>query len=103
MNIYQRELRLVKIIKFLYYETNRLQQTEPCSATNPTLSSETETSLLIDVSIRTDKDVENKEADKDLLAELERKSNAKAKVIPVIISANGSLSRSFQRRLGKAW
>lgn len=44
--------------------------------------------------------VEKEGADKDLLLEILHKSNAKAKFVPVIISTNESLSRSFQRRLG---
>jgi len=58
------------------------------------------TCMLIDVAISGDRDVIKKEAEKilkyeDLIIEIQRMWNVKTKVIPVIIGATGTISKSF--------
>ena len=65
---------------------------------------ETRTCMLIDVrvAIPGDRDVIKKEAEKilkykDLTIEIQRMWNVKTRVIPVIIGATGTLSKSFRK------
>ena len=56
--------------------------------------------MLIDVTISGDRNVITKEAEKvlkykDLIIEIQRMWNVKTKVIPVIIGATGTISKSF--------
>jgi len=58
--------------------------------------------VLIDVAISGDRNVMKKEAEKilkykDLTREIQRMWNVKTKVIPVIIGANGIISKSFRK------
>jgi len=58
--------------------------------------------LLIDVAISGDRNVIKKEAEKivkykDLTIEIQRMWNVKTKVIPVIIGAAGTISKSFRK------
>jgi hypothetical protein len=58
--------------------------------------------MLIDVAISEDRNVINKEAEKflkykNLTAEMQRMWNVKAKVIPVIIGATGTISKAFRK------
>ena len=58
--------------------------------------------MLIDVAISGDRNVIKKEADKilkyrDLTIEIQRTWNVKTKVIPVIIGATGTISKSFSK------
>ena len=58
--------------------------------------------MLIDVSISGDRNVIKKEADKilkyeDLTTEIQRMWNVNTKVIPVIIGATGTVSKSFRK------
>ena len=58
--------------------------------------------MLIDVAISGDRNVIKKEAEKilkykNLTIEIQRVWNAKAKVIPVIIGATGTISKSFRK------
>ena len=58
--------------------------------------------MLIDVAISGDRNVIKKEAKKilkykDLTIEIHRMWNVKTKVIPVIIGATGSISKSFRK------
>ena len=60
------------------------------------------TCMLIDVAISGDRNVIKKEAEKvlkykDLTIEIQRMWNVKAKVIPVIIGATGTISKSFRK------
>jgi hypothetical protein len=60
------------------------------------------TRMLIDVAISGDRNVIKKEAEeilkyKDLAIEIQRMWNAKTKVIPVIIGATGTISKSFRK------
>jgi hypothetical protein len=60
------------------------------------------TLMLTDVAIPGDRNVINKEAEKilkykDLIIEIKRMPNVKAKVIPVIIGATGTISKSFRQ------
>ena len=60
------------------------------------------TCMLIDVAISGDKNVIKKEAEKilkykDLTIEIQRMWNVKTKVIPVIIGATGTISKSFRK------
>jgi len=60
------------------------------------------TCMLIDVAISGDRNVTKKEAEKilkykDLTIELQCMWNAKTKVIPVIIRATGTISKSFRK------
>jgi len=60
--------------------------------------------MLIDVAISGDRNVIKEEAEnilkyKDLTIEIECMWNVKAKVIPVIIGANGTISKSFRKYL----
>jgi len=59
------------------------------------------TCMLIDVAISGDRNVIKKEANnilkyKDLTIEIQRMWNVKTKVIPVIIGATGTISKSFR-------
>ena len=58
--------------------------------------------MLIDVAISGDRNVIKKEAEKirkyeDLTIEIQRMLNVKTKVIPVIIGATGTISKSFRK------
>jgi len=58
--------------------------------------------MLIDVAISGDRNVIKKEAEKilkykDLTIEIHRMWNVKTKVIPVIIGATGTISKSFRK------
>jgi hypothetical protein len=58
--------------------------------------------MLIHVAIPIDRDVTQKEAEKilkyqDLTIEIQRMWNAKTRVIPVIIGATGTISKSFRK------
>ena len=58
--------------------------------------------MLIDVAISGDRNVVKKEAEKilkykDLTLEIQRMWNLKTKVIPVIIGATGTISKSFRK------
>jgi len=58
--------------------------------------------MLIDVAISGDRNVIRKEAQKilkykDLATEIQRMWNVKTKVIPVIIGATGTISKSFRK------
>ena len=60
------------------------------------------TCMLIDVAISGDRNVIKKEADKilkykDLTIEIQHMWNVKTKVIPVIIAATGTISKSFRK------
>ena len=60
------------------------------------------TYMLIDVAISGDRNVIKKEAEKilkykDLTIEIQRMLNVKTKVIPVIIGATGTISKSFRK------
>jgi hypothetical protein len=60
------------------------------------------TCMLIDVEISRDRNVIKKEAEKilrykDLTIEIQRMWNVKTKVIPVIIGATGTISKSFRK------
>ena len=60
------------------------------------------THMLIDVAISGDRNVIEKEAEKilkykDLTIEIQRMWNVKTKVVPVIIWATGSISKSFRK------
>jgi len=60
--------------------------------------------MLIDVAISGDKNVIQKETEKilkyeDITIEIERMWNVKTKVIPVIIGATGTISKSFRKYL----
>jgi hypothetical protein len=60
------------------------------------------TCMLIDVAISGDRNVIKKEAEKilkykDLTTEIQRMWNVKTKVIPVIIAATGTISKSFTK------
>ena len=60
--------------------------------------------MLIDVEIPGDRNVINKEAEKiinykDLTTEIQRMWNVKAEVIPVIIRANGTISKPMRKQL----
>jgi len=63
---------------------------------------EKRTCMLINVAISGDRNVIKKEAEKilkykDLTVEMQRMWNVKTKVIPVIISATGTISKSFRK------
>jgi len=60
------------------------------------------TCMLIEVAISGDKNVIKKEAEKilkykDLTTEIQRMWNVKTKVIPIIIGATGTISKSFRK------
>jgi hypothetical protein len=62
--------------------------------------------MLIDVAISGDRNVIKIEAEKvlkykDLTIEIKRTWNAKTKVIPVIIGATGTISKSFRKYVSK--
>ena len=63
---------------------------------------EKRTCMLIDVAISGDRNVIKKEAEKilkykDITIEIQRMWNVKTKVIPVIIGATGTISKSFRK------
>ena len=58
--------------------------------------------MLIDVAISGDRNVVKKEAEKilkykDLTTEIQRMWNEKARVIPLVIGATGTISKSFRK------
>jgi hypothetical protein len=58
--------------------------------------------MLIDIAIPGDRNVIKKETEKilkykDLIIEIQRMWNVKAKVIPVILGATGTISKSFRK------
>jgi len=58
--------------------------------------------MLIDVAVSGDRNVIKKEAEKilkykDLTTEIQRMWNVKTKVIPLIIGASGTISKSFRK------
>jgi len=58
--------------------------------------------MLIDVAVLGDRNVSKKEAErilncKDLTIEIQRRWNVKTTVIPVIIGATGTISKSFRK------
>jgi hypothetical protein len=59
--------------------------------------------MLIDIAILGDRNVIKKVAQilkyKDLTIEIQRRWNVKAKVIPVIIGATGTISKSFRKHV----
>ena len=60
--------------------------------------------MLIDVAVSKDRNVRKKEAEKilkykDLTIEIQRMWNVKTSVIPVIIGATGTVSKSFRKYL----
>jgi hypothetical protein len=60
--------------------------------------------MLIDIAILGDRNVIKKEAEKilkykDLIIEIRRMWNVKAKVMPVIIGGTGTISKSFRKYL----
>ena len=62
--------------------------------------------MLIDVAISRDRNVIKKEAEKilkykDLTIEMQRMWNVKTKVIPVIIRATGTISKTFRKYVSK--
>jgi hypothetical protein len=62
------------------------------------------TCMLIDIAILGDRNVIKKEAEKilkykDLTKEIQRMWNVRAKVIPVIIGATGTISKSFRKHV----
>ena len=64
--------------------------------------SEKGTCMLIDVAISGDRNVIKKEAEKilkykDLTIEIQRMWDVKTKVIPVVIGATGTISKSFRK------
>jgi hypothetical protein len=64
------------------------------------------TCMLIDVAISEDRNVIRKEAEKilqykNLTIEIQRMWNVKTKVIPVIIGATGTISKSFRKYVSK--
>ena len=66
------------------------------------LDNEKGTCMLIDVAISGDRNVIKKEVEKilkykDLTIEIERMWNVKTKVIPVIIGATGTISKTFRK------
>ena len=65
------------------------------------------TCMLMDVAIPGDKNVIRKEAEKileykNLTTEIQRMWNVKTNVIPVIIEATGTISKSFRKYLSKS-
>jgi hypothetical protein len=63
---------------------------------------EKETGMLIDVAISGDRNVIKKEAEKilkykDLTVEIQRMWNVKMRVLPVVIGATGTISKSFRK------
>ena len=88
-----------------YYGTNKRKPTEP-SLKNKSdiiiLDNEKGTGVLIDAAISADRNVIKKEAEKilkykDLTILIYRVWNVKTKVTSVIMGANGTISKSFQR------
>ena len=53
--------------------------------------------MLIDVAISGDRNVIRKEAEKILTTEIQRMWNVQTKVIPVMIGATGTVSKSFNK------
>jgi hypothetical protein len=66
------------------------------------INNEKGTCMLIDVAISGDRNVVKKEAEKilkykDLTTEIQRMWNVKARVIPAVIGATGTISKSFRK------
>jgi hypothetical protein len=87
------------IIIIIIIITNR---TIPNNKPDIICDNEKRTCMLIDVGISGDRNVIKKEAQnilkyKDLTIEIQRMWNVKTKVIPVIIGATGTISKSFTK------
>jgi hypothetical protein len=77
-------------------------RTVPSNKPNIIRDNEKLTRVLIDVAMSGDRNVIKKEAEKilkykDLTIEIQRMWNVKTKVIPVIIGATGTVSKSFRK------
>ena len=82
---------------------NRTRDLPTCSAVpQPTALPRAPVCMLIDVPVSEDRNVIKKEAEKilkykDLTTEIQRMWNVKTKMIPVIIGATGTISKSLRK------
>ena len=98
--MYQNGSKQVMKVRLPYYGTIKYEPTELFPTINRTSSSviiKKGTCMLIDFAIPRDRNVIKKEAEKilkhkDLVIEIQRMWNVKAKVIPVITGATGTIS-----------
>jgi len=86
----------------LWHQQVQTNRTIPNNITEIIRDNEKGTCMLIDVAISGDRNVVKKEAEKilkykDLTLEIQHMWNVKTKVIPVIIGATGTISKSFTK------
>jgi len=90
-------------VTILWYQQVQTDRTIPNNKPDIIIrNNEKGTCMLIDVAISGDRNVIKKEAEKilkhkDLTIEIQRMWNVKAEVIPVIIGATGTISKSFRK------
>ena len=101
MIVYQIIIRIrITILRNQQIQTDRtIPNKKPDSIIR---DNEKRTCMLIDAAISGDRNVIKKEAEeilkyKDLTIEIQRMWNVKTKVIPVIIGATGTISKSFRK------
>ena len=103
----QGDLTIIKIIinNCTYCGISKCKLTELFPNNKPDIiirDNEKRTCILIDVAIQGDRNVIKKEAEKvlkykDLAIEIQRMWNVKTRVIPIIIGATGTISKSFRK------
>jgi hypothetical protein len=90
-------------VTILWNQQVQTDRTIPVNKPDITIrGNENGTRILIDVAIPGDRNVIKKEAEKilkykDLTREIQRMWNVKARVIPVVIGATGTISKSFRK------
>jgi len=89
----------------LWNQQTQTDRTIPNNKPDIIRDNEKGTCVLIDFAISGDRNVIKKEAEKilkykDLTIEIQRIWNIKTKVIPVIIEATGTISKSFRKYVG---
>ena len=105
MNMCQNQQKQVKEAQVTILCNQQVQTDRTIPNNKPDIivrDNEKETCMLIDVAISGDRNVIKKEAEKvlkykDLTVEIQRMWNVKTKVIPVIIGATGTISKTFRK------
>ena len=93
------------MVTILWYQKIQTNRTTPNNKPDIIIrDNEDGTCMLIDVAISEDRNVFKKETEKilkhkDFTIEIQRMWNVKTKVIPVIIGATGTISKSFRKHV----
>jgi hypothetical protein len=93
-------------VTILWNQQVQTDRTVPSNKPDIIRDNEQGTCMLINVAISRDRNVIKKEADKilkykykDLTIEIQRMWNVKTRVIPVVIGATGTISKSFRKHV----